>query len=118
MATDNNEQQRKTLGGLHRVYQLEMTKFAERVFKYLDEDLRPRFFILGIPVNHNQPVWIEPSEDSGYTSEFFNAIQHLAKEYQEEEIAKNAWRNASGNETVEISGRSIQKAVEKVLNDE
>jgi hypothetical protein len=118
MATDNNEQQRKTLGGLHRVYQLEMTKFAERVFRYLDEDLRPRFFILGIPVNDNQPVWIEPSEDSGYTSEFFNAIQHLAKEYQEEEIAKNAWRNRSGNETVEISGRSIQKAVEKVLNDE
>jgi hypothetical protein len=118
MATDNNEQQRKTLGGLHRVYQLEMTKFAERVFKHLDEDLRPRFFILGIPVNDNQPVWIEPSEDSGYTSEFFNAIQHLAKEYQEEEIAKNAWRNPSGNETVEISGRSIQKAVEKVLNDE
>jgi hypothetical protein len=118
MATDNNEQQRKTLGGLHRGYQLEMARFAGKVFNYLDEDLHPRFFILGIPVNDNQPVWIEPSEDSGYTSEFFNALKHLAKEYQEEEIAKNAWRNPSENETAEMSGRSIQKAVEKALNGE
>src|SRR5258708_914167 len=94
-----------------------MARFAEEVFKYLDEDLRPRFLILGIPLDDNQAVWIEPSEDFGYAPEFFNTVRPLAKEYEADEIAKNAWKNPSGeDETVEISGRSIQRAVEKVLN--
>jgi hypothetical protein len=117
MTSENNEQQRKTLGALHRVYQWEMAKFAEEVFRYLDEDLRPGFLILGIPINDDQEVWIEPSEDSGYTPDFFNAVRPSAKGYEEEEIAKNAWKNPSGeHQVVEISGRSIQRAVEKVLN--
>ncbi|HEV7684220.1 MAG TPA: hypothetical protein VGO68_19045 [Pyrinomonadaceae bacterium] len=117
MAPDNIEQQRKTLGALHWVYQREMAKFAEELFNYLDEDLRPRFLILGIPLNDNQAVWLEPSEDSSYTPEFFNAVRPQAEEYQADENAKNAWKNPSPeNETVEISSRSIQKAVEKVLN--
>jgi hypothetical protein len=119
MASDNNEQQRKTLGALHHVYQWEMEKFAAELCKYLDEELRPRFFILGIPINDNQEVWIEPSEDSGYTPEFFNAVRPSAKEYEEEEIAKNAWKNPSGQHQVgEISGPSIQKAVERALNSD
>lgn len=114
-----NGQQRKTLGALHWVYQREMTKFAEEVFSYLDVELRPRFLILGIPVNDDRAAWIEPSEDSGYTPEFFNGVRPLAKEYEADEVARNAWKNPSGkNETLETSGRSIQKAVENVLNDD
>lgn len=112
----NNEQQRKTLGALHWVYQREMARFAKDLFEYLDEDLSPRFLILGIPRNDRQALWIEPSEDSGYTPEFFNAVQPLAKDYEEEGIAKNAWKNPRRQNVVRISGRSIQKAVERVLN--
>ena len=117
MGSINNEPQRQTLGVLHWVYQREMARFAEELFEYLDEDLRPRFLILGIPLDNRQSLWIEPSEDCGYTSEFFNAVRPFAKEFEEEEFAKNAWKHPARKKRVaKITGRSIQKAVETVLN--
>lgn len=91
----SNEEQRKTLGALHWVYQKAMSDFAQKLFKYLDEDLRPRFLILGIPQDHSRPVWLEPSEDSGYIPKFFDRVVPLAKDIEAEEVAKNAWKNPS-----------------------
>lgn len=114
----SNEEQRKTLGALHWVYQREMADFASELFKYLDEDLRPRFFIIGIPQDESHAIWLIPSEDSGYTPEFFDGVMHLAKEVEAEEAAKNAWKNPSQqNNEIRVSAKSIQKAVEKTFND-
>ncbi len=114
----NNKEQRKTLGALHWVYQRAMSDFAQKLFKYLDEALRPRFFIVGIPQNQLHVFWLEPSEDSGYTPESFEGVLHLAKEIEAEEAAKNAWKNPSRqNKEIKISAKSIQSAVEKTLND-
>jgi len=114
----NNEEQRKTLGPLHWVYQREMAKFAQDIFRYLDEDLRPRFFIVGVPRDSRHAVCIEPSEDSGYTPPYFAGIVQLAKELEADEAAKNAWKHPSGKrKAAPISSRSLQKAVDKVLND-
>lgn len=114
----SNEEQRKTLGALHWVYQKAMSDFAQKLFKYLDEDLRPRFFIVGIPQDDSRPVWLEPSEDSGYTPEFFDRVVPLAKDIEAEEVAKNAWKNPSRrNSKIRVSAKSIQKAAENILND-
>lgn len=114
----SNEEQRKTLGALHWVYQKAMSDFAQELFKYLDEDLRPRFLIVGIPQDDSRPVWLEPSEDSGYIPEFFDRVVRLAKDIEAEEVAKNAWKNPSRrNKEIKISAKSIQRAVENTLND-
>lgn len=114
----SNEEQRKTLGALHWVYQKAMSDFAQKLFKYLDEDLRPRFFIVGIPQDDSRPVWLEPSEDSGYTPEFFDRVVPSAKDIEAEEVAKNAWKNPSRrNSKIRVSAKSIQKAAENILND-
>lgn len=114
----SNEEQRKTLGALHWVYQKAMSDFAQKLFKYLDEDLRPRFLILGIPQGHSRPVWLEPSEDSGYIPKFFDRVVPLAKDIEAEEVAKNAWKNPSRrNSKIRPSAKSIQKAVQNILND-
>lgn len=96
-----------------------MEKFAQELFEYLDDDLHPNFLILGIPENNKHSVWIEPSEDSGYTPKYFEEVAQLAKEIDKEEAAKNAWKNPSRKSRVNrASARSIQKAVEKALNKE
>src|SRR5688572_20413523 len=103
----SNAEQRKTLGVLHWVYQREIAKFAKELFNYLDENLRPRFFIVGIPQDDLHVVWLEPSEDSGYEPEFFDAVMPLAKEIENEEYAKNARKNALGqNNEIRISSGS------------
>lgn len=113
----SNEEQRKTLGALHWVYRTVMANFAKELFEYLDEDLLPRFFIIGVPRDHSHAVFIEASEDSGYTAEFFERVVQLAKEIEAEEAARNAWKNPSRKSRVNrLSGRSVQKAVENMLN--
>jgi hypothetical protein len=95
-----------------------MSEFAEDLFEYLDKNLRPRFFIVGIPQDDSHAVWIEPDEDSGYTPDFFGNVALTAREIEEEEAAKNAWKNPSGqSDELRISASSFQRAVEKTLNE-
>lgn len=112
----SNEKQPKTLPIW--VYQQAFAKLSREVFNYLDEDLRPRFLIVGIPRLDEEAAWIEPSEDSGYSHDDFRGVLELAGEIEAEEAAKNAWKNQSADNTdVQITAKSIQRALEKTLHN-
>src|SRR6266542_1895295 len=111
------ENQLKPLGPLQGIYRRAISKFAEELFNHLDEDLSPRFFILGIPRHDKEKVWLEAAEASGYTSEFFDGVVHLASEIEAHKSAKDAWKGSTpANKQPAISSRSIQEAVERTLN--
>lgn len=103
---------------LQGLFQVHVANFAEEVFEQLDDKLRSRFFVVGIPQDNNLTVCLEPTEESGYTPESFAGIMNLAKEIETEEAAKNAWKNPSGQpKELSISNRSIREAIEQTLND-
>ena len=114
----SDEEHRKPLGPLQWVHQRQISKFADEIFNYLDENLRPRFLIIGIPRNDEAAIWLEPPEESGYNPEFFGGVVRLANDIETAAAAKTAWMNPSGRtEEPVISSRSIQKAIERTLND-
>jgi hypothetical protein len=95
-----------------------MSEFAEELFEYLDKNLRPRFYIVGIPQDDSHAVWIEQDDESGYLPDFFGGVALKAREFEAEEAAKNAWKNPSRqSDEIRISASSFQRAVEKTLNE-
>lgn len=116
--TMNDEESRTPMWTLQWVFQRVISKVAEETFNHLDEKLHPRFFIIGIPHDDKLAVSLEPPEESGYNPELFGSIVGLAREIEAAEVAKSAWMTQS-RETKQptISGRSVQMAIERTLND-
>jgi hypothetical protein len=103
---------------LQRAFQICVARFAEEVFEPLDDKLRPRFFVVGIPQDENLAVCLEPMEESGYNPVLFDGVMKLAREIETAETAKNAWKNPSGKPTESsISNKSIQEAISQALNE-
>jgi hypothetical protein len=103
---------------LQGAFQISIAKFAAEVFEQLDDKLRPRFFVVGIPQDDKLTVCLEPTEESGYDPAFFDDVMNLAKEIKTAEAAKNAWKNPSGApKELSISSRSIQEAIGRTLNN-
>jgi hypothetical protein len=95
-------------------------KVAEEVFDHLDEKLAPRVFLIGIPdTEGSEPVCLEPADECGYKPEFFSGLMQLAEQLDEEEAARAPFGRLSteGGQTDQVSGKSIQNAVQKTLKE-
>jgi len=103
---------------LQQAFQQSVSKTASDTFNVLDEKLNVGFFIVGIPRDEKGAVCLEPPDECGYTPAFFSDIRTLAAKLEGDEAAKNAWKNPSGEiKKVPTSGRTVQKAIERKLND-
>jgi hypothetical protein len=104
---------------LQGAFQICVAQFAEEVFEQLDDKLRPRFFLVGIPQDEKLAVCLEPTEESGYDPAFFEGVMKLAREIDTAEAAKDAWKNPSVKpRELSISSKSIKEAIRKTLNDQ
>jgi hypothetical protein len=103
---------------LQGAFQISVAKFAAEVFEQLEDKLRPRFFLVGIPQDDKLTVYLEPREESGYNPAFFHDVMNLANEIETAEAAKNAWKNLSGEpRELLISSKSVQEAIGQTLTD-
>jgi hypothetical protein len=101
-------------------FQNGITEVAQEVFKRLDEKLDPHIFLVGIPETESaDPICLEPVEECGYKPEFFAGIRKLAEQIEEKEAAKTLGGRPSteGDQARKVSSKSIQQAVEQILNE-
>lgn len=93
------------------------TKVAEEVFNRLDDKLRPRLFLLGIPKDEAAPLCLEPADECGYTAAFFQGVRKLAEGIEAAEAAKAfSVEQRKQEEKPKISAKSFQEAIERTLN--
>lgn len=102
-------------------FQSGTAKAAEKVFKHLDDKLRPRVLLLGIPEPSEEgstAVCLEPADECGYEPQFFSGVMTLARQIEEAEAAKT-FTNRQRDESQErqVSAKSIQLAAERLLNE-
>jgi hypothetical protein len=100
-------------------FQVGAAKAAREVFDRLDDKLRPRIFLLGIPEvteGGSIPVCLEPTDECGYLPELFSGVMDLARQIDEKEAAKPFGRRGPGwTQGPKPSAEPIQEAVVQTL---
>ena len=102
-----------------RWFQSGVTRIAKAIFDRLDDKLQPRVFLVGIfeaQGDELTPVCLEPKAECGYGPEIFSGIMKLAGQIEEEAQTFPRQEPKEGQEP-KISAKSIQQAVERILNE-
>jgi hypothetical protein len=102
-------------------FQSGAARAAEEVFDRLDDKLRPRIFLLGIPedpTDEATPICLEPADEFGYRPELFSGVMDLARQIEEQEAANPFGRRRFPAEPLGLqpSAEWIQEAVVKTLD--